>query len=465
MPAPYTKEQLFSQAPVARAVVSLALPSVAGQIILVIYNIADTFFVGLTGSDAMLAAVTVCMPAFMILSAIANLFGIGAASVISRALGDRDPRQAALAAAFSFSGCASAASAYALTVRLMLDPLVDLLGGTAPAVHDPARAYLLCTVVGAGTVTALNTLLAHLLRSEGASLQASVGVAIGGVLNLLLDPLFMFVLLPAGQEVLGAAIATSVANFLSFLYFLFLLHRRRGQTVLLLRPQRAMLHGGIPRAVLSTGLPAFIMTLFENISFSVLDKLMSLEGAAAQAGIGVAKKVNMLAHCTVRGMAQGVLPLIGYNYSSGNYPRMRAVAALSLRICLFFAGLCTGICLLFSRPLVGIFLHAGSASLAYGASFLRILCLGAPFSACAYSCISFFQATNCGKRSFLLAILRKGILDIPLMVLLRRYAPLFGAVWATPLADCTCCLIAWILFRRFLRRLPPPDANRTPSDA
>ena len=170
------------------------------------------------------------------------------------------------------------------------------------------------------------------------------------------------------------------------------------------------------------------MTLLENISYAVLESLMSAAGTAMQAGIGVAKKVNMLSHCIVRGMAQGVLPLIGYNYASKNRQRMRQVVTLSTLISTAVAGVCTLLCLVFSEAFIGVFIQSGAGSLEYGARFLRILCLGAPFSACAYACISFFQAVGRGKKSFLLAILRKGILDIPLMFLLQVLYPIYGIV-------------------------------------
>lgn len=460
------KKELFERTPVSRAIMELALPSVAGQVILVVYNMADTFFVGLTGSDAMITAVTVCMPAFMFLSAIANLFGVGGASVISRALGERSCERAKHAAAFSFTGCAAVTLAYSLAAWGLLDLFVDLLGGSDPYVHSLSRAYLLCTVVLGGVITSLNTLIAHLLRAEGRSMQASAGIALGGLLNIGLDPLLMFVILQPGQEALGAAAATTLSNVVTLLYFAALLMVRRGATVLSFRPSREMTRYHIPRDVLVVGLPACLMTLFENISYAMLDNLMSLEGTAAQAGVGVAKKVNMLAHCIVRGMAQGVLPLIGYNYASGDHRRMKSVVTLSTLISVSIAALCTGVCLLFSPALVGVFIRRGSVSLEYGTQFLRILCLGAPFSACAYACISFFQATGYSVRSFLLAIFRKGVLDIPMMFLLRRAIPVFGTVWATPITDLVCCTLALYLYFSFIRQhtnlFSVPSTNTLP---
>ena len=154
-----------------------------------------------------------------------------------------------------------------------------------------------------------------------------------------------------------------------------------------------------------------------------------------------------------RGMAQGVLPLIAYNYAAGDCRRMKAAVRISTAISISLSALCMAASLLFSRQLVGLFIQHESDSILYGARFLRILCLGGPFSACAYAIISFFQAVGEGRKSFLLAILRKGILDIPMMFILLRLIPVYGIVWATPVADILCCATALMLFTGFTGKL------------
>lgn len=446
------EKYIFEDAPVSEAIARLAFPAVMGQIILVIYNMADTFYVGLTGSDAMLAAVTVCMPAFMFLSAIANLFGVGGASVISRAMGGQNTGRARHASAFAFWGCLLVTVIFSLLTWSMMDPFINLLGGTHLDVHYHARAYMTVTVVLGGAVTSMNMLLAHLIRSEGRSMQASFGVLIGGLLNIALDPLFMFVILEPGNEALGAAIATTLSNLIGTLYLASFISKTRYMSVLSFRLGREMLEEQTWRDVVISGFPAFLMTLLENVSYAVLDKLMSLSGMETQAGIGVAKKVNMLAHCIVRGMAQGVLPLIGYNYASGNHRRMRDTVVTSTVISTSMALLCTAASLFYSRQLIGVFIQGSSDSLNFGAKFLQILSIGAPFSAVAYQFISFFQATGHGSTSLILAILRKGVLDIPLIFLLNRLIPIFGIVWATPIADIACCATAVAAFALFIKQ-------------
>lgn len=158
----------------------------------------------------------------------------------------------------------------------------------------------------------------------------------------------------------------------TLIYFIIVIGKNRPHTALYFAPRRAMLAAAIPSDVLSTGIPACLMTLCENISYGVLDNLMALSGTAAQAGIGVAKKVNMLAHCMVRGMAQGVLPLIAYNYAAGDYRRMRSAVLTSTAISACLAVLCTAINLCFAHELISVFIRGGE-SMAYGMKFLRIL--------------------------------------------------------------------------------------------
>lgn len=446
------KKKLFESDSVIKAIMSLALPSVMGQIILVIYNMADTLFVGMTGSDEMITAVTVCMPAFMFLSAISNLFGVGGASVMARSFGKNNVRKVRFTSAFAIWGCIGVTVIYCLGVFFFCDSFIDLLGGTNATVHAAAYEYMICAVVIGGIAAVMSTLLSHLIRACGYSLQAGIGVAIGGILNIALDPLFMFVILPEGREPLGAAIATALSNSCALIYYVVFITVKKNKLPVSCRISKHMLEDSIPSDVFKVGIAACLMTLCENISYAVLDKLMSLVGTGAQAGIGVAKKVNMLAHCFVRGMSQGVLPLIAYNYSSGNRKRMKSVIYTSGAISVGISLICLATCFAFSNELISIFIRTSGESLDYGEAFLKILCIGAPFSSIAYTVISFFQATGRGGKSLILALLRKGILDIPMMFALSGIVPVYGIVMATPITDIIGCITAAVMFIFFIRK-------------
>ncbi len=444
------KEELFESTSIFKALFELALPTVFGQIILVIYNMADTYFVGLTKSNHMLTAVTICMPAFMILTAMANLFGVGGSSVIARALGKANYDRAKSTCAFSFWGCTVFTLLYSTLIYVFIDPIINALGGTDPIVHKYAKTYLLYTVVFGGLFTSMNALMAHLVRSEGKAIHASVGVVIGGVFNIVLDPIFMFVILEAGNEIAGAAIATALSNVISFLYYVVIfIASKKEQSILNIKLSKQSFQNNIPACVFDAGLPACIMTLAENISYAILDKLMSYNGLAAQTGIGVAKKVNMLAHSIVRGVTQGALPLLGYSYSCGNRIKTRKTVGATVLLSASGAMLCTVINLLFANSVIGIFIHSTNEAHIYGIKFLRILCVGAPFSAITYTFISFFQAVGHGKKSFILALLRKGILDIPLMFVLRKVISMYGIVLATPITDAICFIVSLCVYSKF----------------
>ena len=466
------KKDLFENQPVLKAIFSLAIPSIIGQLILVIYNMTDTFFIGMAArqmadqglGNALVAGVTICMPVYMILSAISNLFGVGASSVISRSLGKNNPWRAKNASRFAFYACLATSMFYCLLVLAINPLLANLLSGNkSPETAAFARQYISYCVVIFGIPTAINTLFSHLLRAQGQSMQASFGIVLGGVLNCALDPLFMFVLMPE-QPAVAAALATGISNFIALVYYMVYMLAKRRTLVISIKPSRKIFSENIPGEVIRVGTPACLMTLFENVSYMILDALVGsviVEKAAsdaALAGIGVAKKVNMFAHCAVRGMTQGVLPIIGYNKTSGNRKRMANIVYASGAISVSIALICMVVSLVWAQPLSEIFIHEES-SIARSTEFLRILCIGAPFSAVAYTVISFFQAVGKAWRSLILAMLRKGILDIPLMLAFFSVAVGTGdaqgpelIVWATPVADITCCLAALILLFAYLKR-------------
>lgn len=472
------EKHLFEEAPVLSAILKLAIPSVLGQLILVVYNLADVFYVRLAAEqlssamgDALISGVTICAPVFMIISAISNLFGVGAASVMSRSAGKKNYERATNASRFAFWGCLASTLVYCLLVLVLLKPITMFVSGDSSAeVESYAQTYILITVCACGIPTALNTLFSHLIRAEGKSFEASVGIALGGILNVALDPLFIFGIIGVENAALGAALATGVSNIIALIYYIVKLYQRKDETLISLRYRKDILENSIPSEVLVIGLPACLMTFCENVSYMILDNLIgsctsnALINTATLAGVGAAKKVNMLAHSIARGMTQGVLPLIGYNKSSGRRIRMKKIVFTSTAITTFVAFICMTCNILLAEPLCDVFTSSSDA-LNYASLYLIIFSIGAPFSAFAYSVISFFQAIGKAWRSLLLALLRKGILDIPLMYILPMFVDLGAGkegsniVMATPIADIICFATAVILFTIYLRGHAKEDKN------
>ena len=241
------KSALFSNAPVKKAVLTLAVPTVISQLITVVYNMADTFFIGQLNDPLQVAAATIAMPCFMFLTAFANLFGLGGSSLISRCLGSNEQDKARRTAAFCIWTGIAVAFLYGVAVLLLEPVLFPVLGAKAET-WEYLRQYVFWTI-GIGAVpTVMNAEFAHLIRSEGYSKQAGFGVALGGVLNIVLDPLFIFVF---RLNIAGAAIATMLSNVIAMLYFVgFLLHIRK-RTVITLDPRSYSVRHGIPADVVT----------------------------------------------------------------------------------------------------------------------------------------------------------------------------------------------------------------------
>lgn len=443
-----TKEQLFSSEPVGKAVITLAIPTVIAQLITVVYNMADTFFIGQLGDPDQVAAATLAMPVFVFLTAIANLFGIGGSSMISRCLGAGNREKAKHTSAFCIWSAIAVAFCYGVLLVCLKEKLLPILGTNAETAEYCA-SYIFWTI-GVGAVpTVLNTELAHLIRSEGYSGQASFGVAFGGVLNTILDPVFIFAF---NMEITGAAVATMLSNAAATLYFFVFLFSIRKTSTITPSPRCFTMRHSIPSEVLTVGLPSFVMTLMSTLSNLTLNKMIASYSNEAVAGMGIAKKIDLMAFAIAQGMTQGTLPLIGYNYSSGDRKRMMSALKVLLIDCLVVAF--AGMALMFfaATPLTRCFID-DAETVEYGRTFLRIVCLACPTTALNFLVITIFQATGKKVQPLILSLLRKGGLDIPLMLLFNSIVGISGIIWATPLADMLALVVSAVMVIPYLKTL------------
>lgn len=443
-----TKEQiLFEDAPVGRAVISLVIPTVISQLITVVYNMADTFFIGQIGNPDQVAAVSLCMPMFIFLTGLANLFGIGGSSLMSRSLGAGNNQDAKRASAFSIWTAVVISLVYGVLLYILKPVLLPAVGADA-ATYEFCSQYIFWTITVGAVPTVLNQQLAHLVRAEGHSAKASFGVALGGVLNIILDPIFIF---PLGFEIAGAAIATMISNTVATLYFLIQIFRKRQATDISFNLKHYTFKR-VPREVLLVGLPSCMMNMMAVFSNITLNKLLAGYSNAALAGVGVAKKVDMLSFAIATGMSQGVLPLIGYNYASKNYKRMMAAVKTDFLISLSVS--IVGAVLLFTcaGPIVRAFIN-DAETVRYGQIFQRIICITGPCISVTMLAITFFQSVGKKLEPAVLSLIRKGGLDIPFMFIMNAAAGVNGIVWATPIADFGAMAVAVILFIPFWRRL------------
>ena len=442
------EKRLFSETPVMRAIFELAFPAVLSQLITVIYNMADTFFIGQMGDPAQVAAATIALPLFTFLTGVANLFGIGGSSLISRALGAGDRQRAAAGASFCIYGAAIVALVYGFSIVTFRTILLPLIGVTSMT-YEYCASYVFWTMGLGSAPTVLNTMFSHLVRAEGYSREASFGVAFGGVLNIALDPIFIFTL---GLQIRGAAIATMLSNVAATAYFVIFIHKIRLESTIRFSPRWLSLGRKVAFEVLSIGVPSFVACFLSSFANGTLNKIVSAYSSEAIAGMGIAKKIHLAAFCVAHGMTQGPLPLIGYNYSSGNKSRMME-AIKKLFLCCITIGVSeTVIFYVAAGPIAHVFID-NAATVNYATSFLKIICLDGPTTILCFLIITLFQATGQKLQPLFLSFLRKGTIDVPFMFLFDSLFGLAGVAWATPCSDFIAFAISLATFLPHVRKL------------
>ena len=445
------KTALFETMPVGKALLTMAIPTIVSQLITMVYNIADTFFIGMSNDPYKVAAASIVGVLFFMLNSLSNLFGVGGGSLLSRLLGQKREEDAKRVGVFSVYGSLAIAALYSLVCLLFTRPLARLLGASDNTI-DYAASYLFWVVVVGGIPSTLGLTMSHLLRSAGYSKESGTGLAIGGISNILLDPLFMFVLLPEGNEVTGAAVATLLSNVITLVYFLLVYRRLRGKTVLSISPRYIRLEKPLISGILSIGLPSALTALLANTTSIIKNNLTSGYGDIEMAAYGIVIKADMLPLNIGMGLCQGMMPLVAYNYAARNYPRMRSftraaqVAGMSTA-CVFIV-----LFEIFAPQIIWAFIR-DEATIAYGTNFLRIACLATPFMISNFQKIYCLQAMGKGKESLLLGVCRQGVLAIPILLILNRWIGLYGVVSAQLLSDGITFVFATVIYRRVYRTL------------
>ena len=420
------KIMLFEQVPVPRAVAQLAVPTILSSLVMVLYNLADTYFVGMLGNPVENAAVTLAAPVLLAFNAVNNLFGVGSSSMMSRAMGRKE------------------------ACTIFQAPLLTLLGSDSQTASSTA-GYLKWTVCFGAAPAILNVVMAYLVRSEGAALHASVGTMSGCILNVILDPFFIMPWgLNMGAE--GAGLATFLSNCVACLYFFVLLFFRRKTTCVRLLPRRSCFRKKIVLGVFGVGIPASIQNLLNVTGMTILNNFTSAYGPDAVAAMGITQKINQVPTQISLGLSQGLMPLVSYNYASGNFDRMKKAFLFAFKIVL--VGM-TAICTFYffqSEFMIRLFMD-NDVIIGYGSRFLHGFCLGLPFLCMDFLCVGVFQATGMGRFSLLFAIMRKILLEIPALFILNALFPLYGLAYAQLTAEVVLSAAGmFVLYRLFGRR-------------
>ncbi len=443
------KTYLFEQMPIPKAVMTLAVPTILSSLVMVLYNIADTYFVGMLNDPIQNAAVTLAAPVLLAFNAVNNLFGVGSSSMMSRALGKKDYDTVAKSSAFGFYCCIFCGLLFSLFYTVFSRPLLILLGANA-ATSAATAEYLMWTVTFGAPPAILNVVLAYMVRSEGASLHASIGTMSGCLLNILLDPFFI---LPQGLHLgaAGAGLATFLSNCAACMYFFVFLFLKRKSTFVCISPKRFGFRRAIVAGICGVGIPASIQNLLNVTGMTLLNNLTSSYGSDAVAAMGIAQKINMIPLQIALGFSQAIMPLISYNYASGSRTRMKETVLFSVKVSMAFLAAITFGYYAGAGPLVSLFMK-NDAIISDGAAFLHGLCVSLPFLCMDFIAVGVFQACGMGKKAFFFALLRKIILEIPALIVLNRIVPLYGLAYAQLLTEVVLAAAAVFALQKIFRQ-------------
>ena len=451
------RDKLFGEAPVGKALATMAVPTIIANLINLIYNMADTYFVGQTGNPYMIASISLVFSLFLFMIPISGLFGIGGGSYISRLLGVKEYERIKHVSAFSFYGAMIVAILYSATIHFGMHGILSFLGASTET-YEYARQYVSMVVVIGTTPTVLSQTLAHLLRNTGYAKQASFGLSMGGVINMILDPLFMFVLFPKGYQVMGAAAATTLSNCIAMIYFIVIFAKTRKETGLSLNPADCRIDSTDAKEVLKIGIPSAITTLLMDFANMFLSKSMAAHGDLQLAAIGIESKIERLANTICLGLAQAMLPLVAYNYSAKNYKRMKKFVTVTRTTGIIVCVVVIAMYQLLANQLIGAFISAKinpadvQTTIGYGVLFLRIRCIGSLFAMLNFSATNSFQAMGDGKLSMAMAVIRQLVLYFPIMIIFDRMFGTVGLVSALPVAEALGAIVSFILLRNKMKK-------------
>ncbi len=427
------KIEIFEKMPVPKALATMAIPTIVSQLITLIYNIADTWFIGQTDNPYMVAASSLVLTVFLMTIAITNLFGVGGGTLAVRLLGSGEEQEARKVVSLSLTMAAGASLLYSLGCLVFMNPLLRFLGASDNTIGY-ARQYLFFVVVLGGVPTVLSSTMSSMLRNVGYSKEAAFGLSLGGVLNVVLDPLFMFVLMPDGYEVMGAAIATMLSNCIAFIYFIFTYRKVQSTSILSLPKRIEKIRPQSLKSLFSVGIPAAIGVLLFDVSSMVLNRLVSSHGDLQLAAMGIVLKIERLPMNIGIGFCLGMVPLAAYNYAAGNYQRMRKffTAATIAGLTVAFASV-----ILYTVAAPGL-IHAfinDPETIRYGVPFLKARSLASPVMFLSFHIVHFMQAIDKGKIAFCMPMIRQLVLNVPILLLLNHLFGMSGIIWTQLTAD------------------------------
>ena len=417
-----SNEEMLRSGDYRTLALKLCVPAVLIMVVMVLYHMADVFFIGQTGDPNKVAAVSLASPMFSILSGLGVLLGNGGCTAISLALGKGDYNRTKKISSFAIWGAALTGAVFAVAVLALMNPVCRMLGTDAETEAFTAE-YLRIIAIGAPIIMLTNVVPA-LIRADGSTTDSMIGNMIGTVLNIVLDPLLISVF---GMGVSGAALATVAANAVSLGYYALFL-RKKGK-IYSASPRDISLKKDVVWTVISLGLPMSISTILASVSGAVANNLMMAYGSVAVAGQSVASRIGQMVSMVVMGICMGMQPAISFNYGAGNKKRLTEILKKTTGLAVIAGTVLSALCLLFRDQLLNAFLNNPDVLQIGRVCLLAAVVIG-PFYGFYQICTTYLQAAGKTRQAITVSLLEKGLVYIPVLFLMNWLFRMYGIVFA-----------------------------------
>ncbi|MCR5605297.1 MAG: MATE family efflux transporter [Treponema sp.] len=430
------EQNIFSEMPVKKAYFKVALPVVMGMVVSLIYNLVDTWFIARTGDTALVAGVSLCAPIFSLLIALADICGLGGSTAISRLLGADKKDEAKHVSSFCIYGTFIFSVLVTVILLCFSSAILNLLGATEET-FTFASSYYLWLALGS-PFTMLNIVLGNLLRTEGLSTDAMFCTIIGAVVNIILDPIFIFVFKLGAA---GAAMATVISNIISDILLMTAIIKKA--KTLSCNIKESKINAEQLKGILFIGIPASITNLMQSFAVLLTDRCLVPYGTSQIASLGIAMKVNMICMLVMVGFAFGAQPLIGFNYGSGNKKRLNSIIKFDIQVEVVTAVIFIFATFIAAPHIISVFMSSKDI-IDTGSLMLRCLMISSPAVGIILVCTTLFQAEGKAFPAFILSIGRQGIFLALCLAILPKLLGYNGIILSQAAADVVSLIVALV---------------------
>ncbi len=433
----------MSKDKVSDVVKKMAIPSVISSLVTVVYNMADTFFVGQTGDPLQVAAVSLTNPIFILFMAVANMLGMGGSALASRALGKNDEQRAKNVSSFVTYFSVLVGIVFCVILLLFQNELLTLFGANAGTL-DLAKGYTLYIAIGAPFII-FSAAASFIVRAQGDSKQAMIGNMIGTIINIVLDPIYVSVF---NKGAAGAAIATTIANIIACVYYIYYFEKK--SKIMSIRPKYFSF--SVCKDICILGLPMALFSSLMSVSTIITNLILAEYGNSAIAAAGIVFKANMFVSFLQMGIANGVQPILGYCVGANNQERFKEVESYTKKCCLICGFILSALYIIFSKNIIQIFIN-DSETISYGIPLLIGYTLSGPFIGMLFMNMNVLQTLNHPMPATILSLCRQGLLFIPLLYILNIIIGFNGVCVAQSLTDVLVIIMSFVFRRRVLSKL------------